>query len=800
MCAGSSPAGGTTKIDTYYESKNNFVLSILYIFLITPRMEKPNRNFETKEANMKPIKLFFILVLLYVQPFIAQTEDKSLLSIDKIFNSNYFSGEYFGQARWIDNGKFYTTLEPSKDAPGGRDIVKYETETGSKEIMVSAKLLVPEGKTNPLAISNYIWSPNRSMLMIFTNTARVWRYNTKGDYWVLDLKTNKLQKLGGDAKSSTLMFAKFSPDGKKVGYVREHNVYVENLSDGKITQLTSDGSNTIINGTFDWVYEEELDLRDGFRWSPDSKSIAYWQLDASGVQNFYMINNTDSLYSKIIPVQYPKVGTTNSSCKVGVISAEGGKTIWMNVPGDPRNNYIARMDWASSSDEIVLQHLNRLQNKNEVMLANAKTGEAKTILTETDEAWIDINDDMNWLNDGKEFTWVSERDGWRHIYIISRDGQKIKLITPGNYDVVDVQSVDEKTGWVYFIASPENASQRYLYRVPLDGKGKLELITPKEFSGSNSYQISDGANYAIHSFSTINNSPVTNLVSLPDHKVVRKLVENKILAEKINALKRLPAEFFKIDIGSGVTLDGYMIKPADFDPAKKYPVLSYVYTEPAAQTVVDRWSGAGYLWHLMLAQQGYIIVTVDNRGTPAPRGREWRKSIYKKIGRLNSSDQAEAMKAMLKKFNFMDAERVGVWGWSGGGSATLNAMFRYPDLYKTGMAVAAVSNELFYDTIYQERYMGLPTSDNDAYKEASPISHAKDLKGNLLIVHGTGDDNVHYQNAEYVINELIKNNKPFTMMAYPNRSHGIYEGQGTTVHLYNLLTKYLHDNLSASGK
>ena len=743
---------------------------------------------------------FFIFVLIYTQALFAQQEDKSLLSVDRIFNSNEFSSERFGQARFIEEGKFYTTLEKSEDAAGGRDIVKYETETGKKEIMVSARLLIPEGETKPLSISNYIWSPNSDMLMIFTNTARVWRYNTKGDYYVLNLKTKKLQKLGGDAKPSTLMFAKFSPDEKKVGYVREHNIYVENLSDGKITPLTSDGSTTIINGTFDWVYEEELDLRDGFRWSPDSKKIAYWQLDASGIGVFYMINNTDSLYSKIIPVQYPKVGTTNSAAKVGVVSADGGETVWMKVQGDPRENYIVRMDWAESSDELVIQHMNRKQNQNDVLLGNAKTGEIKPIFTETDDAWIDVNDDLNWLKGGKEFTWVSERDGWRHLYIISRDGRKTKLITPGDYDVIDVQSIDEKGGWVYFMASPDNAAQRYLYRVSLNGNGKLEQITPKEFSGSNSYQLSEAAKYAIHSFSSSNSVPISNLIKLPEHKIIKKLVENKALAEKISSIKHSPTEFFKIDIGNGVDLDGWMIKPADFDPSKKYPVLFYVYTEPAAQTVVDRFGGGQYLWYLMFAQQGYVIISVDNRGTPAPRGREFRKSIYKKIGILNSADQAAAATALLKKWSFLDPERVGVWGWSGGGSETLQLMFRYPEIYKTGMAVAAVSNEKFYDTIYQERYMGLVTEPGDVYDNCSLYTQAKNLKGNLLIVHGTGDDNVHYQNAEYVINELIKYNKHFTMMAYPNRSHGIYEGEGTTLHLYNLLTKYLNDNLPAGAK
>ena len=751
---------------------------------------------------MKPVKqlLLFVIFLFYVLPVAAQEVDKSLLTLDCIFHSTEFNGDRFGPARFIEDGKYYTTLEPSKYVSDGRDIVRYETETGSREVLISAKLLIPEGATKPLSISNYIWSTDKTKLLIFTNTARVWRYNTRGDYYVLDLNSKKLIKLGGNARPSTLMFAKFSPDNKKVGYVREHNVYVEDLMTGKITQLTFDGSTNIINGTFDWVYEEELDCRDGFRWSPDSKSIAYWRLDASGVNDFFLINDTDSIYSKVIPVQYPKVGTTNSACKVGVVSAGGGETVWMKVPGDPRNNYIARMDWAESSDEIVFQHLNREQNKLEVMLGNAKTGDVKTILTETDKAWVDVTDDLQWFNKGKDFLWTSERDGWRHIYLISRDGKNIKLITPGDFDVISIESIDEKSGWIYYIVSPDNPTQRYLFRVALDGSGKNEQITPLDQKGTHSYQISDGAYYAIHTYSTIDNPPVTDLVKLPSHEVIRTLVENKKLIENVNAIKKMSTEFFKIDIGDGVVLDGWIIKPYNFDASKKYPVLFYVYGEPAAQTVVDRWGGNQHLWYEMFAQHGYVVISVDNRGTPAPRGREWRKAIYKKIGIINSSDQAKAAEALIKKYSFIDPERVAVWGWSGGGSMTLNLMFRYPKIYKTGMAVAPVGDERLYDTIYQERYMGLLPECDSAYIQGSPVTFAHQLEGNLLIVHGSGDDNVHYQNTEIIVNELIKHNKQFAMMVYPNRTHGIYEGENTTRHLFTLLTNYLESHVKAGAE
>ncbi|MCH7972593.1 MAG: S9 family peptidase [Bacteroidetes bacterium] len=751
---------------------------------------------------MKTTKQLLILfvIFLYIQPIVAQEADKSILTIDRLFKKPEFRGERFGPARFLDNGKSYTTLEKSEAVKRAKDIIKYDTESGERTILVPAELLIPKGDTTALSISNYEWSTDKNMLLIFTNTKRVWRYKTRGDYWVLNLKTENLMKLGGDAPESSLMFTKFSPDNKNVAYVSKHNVFVQNLSDGKITQLTFDGSNTTINGTFDWVYEEELSNRDGFRWSPDSKYISYWQLDASGIGEFLMINTTDSIYSYTIPVQYPKVGTKNSDCRVGVISAEGGKTVWMKVPGDMRNDfYIARMDWAKTSDEIYIQRLNRPQNKLVIMLCNIETGNVQTILTETDDAWIDINDDMHWFNKGKNFTWVSERDGWRHMYVVSRDGKDVKLITPGNFDVIKVSSIDFENGWIYYIASPNNPTQRYLFRVSLDGKGNIEQITPKSFSGINSYQISDGSNYAIHTYSNINTPSIKDLVELPNHKVIRNLVANKKLSEKITALKKIPTEFLKVDIGEGILLDGWMIKPPDFDPSKKYPVLYYLYGHPAGQTVLDRWSGSS-LWYWMLAQHGYIVISVDNRGTPAPRGRAFRKYIYKDVGTLASIDQAEAMKAIINKYSFIDTTRIAVWGWSGGAVSTLNLMFRYPDIFSVGMAVAPVTDERLYDTIYMERYMGLLKDNEEGYVQSAALTFAKDLKGKLLVVHGTGDDNVHYQNTEKLINELIKYNKPFTMMSYPNRSHGIYEGKGTRLHLWSLLTSFLETNLPAGGR
>ncbi|MGB2808825.1 MAG: S9 family peptidase [Sedimentisphaerales bacterium] len=739
-----------------------------------------------------------------------ETAGPSLLTIERIFDSNDFEPEKFGPARWLEDGSGYTTLEDTEaqqecnepsacdesDDEKPEDIVRYAPDTGRREIIVPSTRLIPPGESEPLKIDDYSWSDDGKKLLVFTNTKRVWRRNTRGDYWVLDLTNWKLQKLGGNAGPSTLMFAKFSPDGRRVAYVCEKNLYVQNLKNLRIKQLTKDGSDTIINGTSDWVYEEEFSLRDGFCWSPDSKLIAYWQFDTEGVREFHLINYTDSLYPKITTFQYPKVGEMNSACRVGVIKSGGGKTRWLKVPGDSRNHYIPKMEWAENSKEIVLQQLNRLQNTNKVMLGDVRTGRVRTVLTESDEAWIDVHDDLKWLDEGKSFTWVSERDGWRHLYLVSRSGREIKLLTPGQFDVISIQSIDEEGGWVYYIASPDNPTQRYLYRTPLDGSGKVERVTPANLEGTHKYQVSKDSKWAFHTYSSFGTPPIIELVSLPDHKTKKVLVDNSELRSKLDELKRTPAEFFRVDIGEGVQLDGWCMKPPDFDTDQQYPLFFYVYGEPAGQTARDTWGGKGYLWHLMLTQQGYLVMNVDNRGTPAPRGRAWRKCVYRQIGILASADQAAATRAIIKSRSYVDPNRIGIWGWSGGGSMSLNAIFRYPDLYHTAMAVAFISNQRFYDTIYQERYMGLPDDNEEGFKNGSPITFAHQLKGNLLIVHGTADDNCHYQSFEALVNELIKHNKHFSMMSYPNRTHSIKEGKNTRRHLYELLTGYLKENLT----
>ncbi len=473
-------------------------------------------------------------------------------TLNAIFNKHEYDSKRFGPARWLDQGAKYTTVEPSTTVSDGQDIVEYETATGKRTVLVSAEKLRPASGAAAMKIDDYSWSTDNKQLLIFTNTKKVWRLNTRGDYWVLDLTSGHMKKLGGDAPESTLMFAKFSPDGKSVAFVRANNIYVQDLATDQIRALTQDGSKTLINGTTDWVTEEELSLRDAFRWSPDSQSIAYWQFDTTGVGEYSLINDTKEEYPVVTTYPYPQPGTTNSAVKIGVVPAQGGTTKWMELPGDPRNHYVPRMEWAKNSNELILEYLNRLQNTNQVLIANVQTGSVRTLFEDKDAAWVDYVRALEWVKDGKELVWLSERDGWRHAYVISRANGEPTLITKFSGDVISEVTVDDAGGWLYFIASPDDAVRRYLYRSRLDGSGTPQRVTPENQPGAHMYDISPDGKWAFHTMSTIDRPSMTELVSLPDHKAIRVLEANDALVRKAQALISAPTEFFQVPVGAGV--------------------------------------------------------------------------------------------------------------------------------------------------------------------------------------------------------------------------------------------------------
>lgn len=695
--------------------------------------------------------------------------------------------------QWTKDGYHYYDLK------NGNIVIDDARDDAKATVLLSrTKLTLKNNDT--LKIRRFEVSADGKKILINNNTKKVWRRDTRGDYWLYDLSTNKLKQIGAARPVSSLMFAKVSPDGNKVAYVSEHNLFVEDIATGATKQLTTDGTTRLINGTFDWAYEEELDCRDGFRWSPDSRSVAYWQIDARKIRNYLMLNTTDSVYSHVVPVEYPVSGTDPSACKVGVVSIATGKTNWMKVPGDAVQHYIPRMEWAGNSNELILQQLNRPQNESKIFICNISNGTARLISTDKDKAWVEVKEEpigWDWVNNYKSFIWASEKDGWKHLYKIDRDGQE-RLLTKGDYDAISVSLIDEANGFIYFIASPENPMQRYLYRVKLDGSSTVpDRITPVDQPGTHGYEMSPNGKLALHNFSNIYTRPVSEVINIPQHQHISG---DAIKVDQAAAKNK--AEFFRVKTVDGIDIDGWMVKPTYFDPEKKYPVVFMVYGEPASQTVTDRFGAArNGLYKGSMADDGYIYISVDNRGAPAPRGREWRRSIYKNIGTLNIRDQAMAAKEILK-WKYVDSSRVAVWGWSGGGSSTLNLMFQYPEIYKTGIAIAAVGNQLTYDNIYQERYMGVPTDAEGRapFIKGSPITYAKNLRGNLLYIHGTGDDNVHYDNAEQLINQLVKYNKQFQLMSYPNRTHAISEGEGTSEHLRTLFTQYLKEHCPPGGR
>jgi dipeptidyl-peptidase-4 len=715
----------------------------------------------------------------------------------------------FNAPSWNKDGNSYTSMDNGA-------LVETTLPAMTNTTLVTAEQLAIPGQSAPAreagrgrggrggggGETKYLLSDDQQKVLLYTNPRREY-HNTFYSCWVFDRKSNQLTAIAKNLPPASLLSAKLSPDGSQVAYVYDNNIYTEDLATHTSSKLTTDGSEQLLNGWFDYAYSEELYTIDGFRWSPDSKKIAYWQMDLAKVGIFFMINNTDSIYPKIIRIPFSKVGEPISEAKIGVLTVSTKNTQWMKVEGDPGKNYIPRMEWTPDGSRLILQQLNRAQNNSKLILCDPVSGIAKLIYNETDDAWIDIKPfwshgsaiGWDWVDNGKAFLWASEKDGWRHVYRINLDGQET-LLTKGNYDVTSMNGWDEKGNFFYFGASPDNATQRYLYRCSLTKTVEPTRVSPANLPGTHGYAFSPNGHWAQHNFSSHLYQPASEWLSMPANK---PLDDKESIAAKLTPNPNgQRTTFFTITTADGITMDGWVAKPANFDSTKKYPVVFYTYSEPAGASVSDA-AGAGGRTSFFSVDSGYIYVSVEGRGTPVPKGRAWRKAIYKNVGWINVNDQAAAAREILK-WPFTDPTRVAVYGSSGGGSTTQNLLFRYPEIYKVGLASAGVPNQLIYNTIYEERFMGVLPENRDAYLKCNPLTYAKNLQGHLLIMHGTGDHNVNYQGEEMLLNELIKYNRQFVFMPYPNRTHGITEGEGTVLHKTTMMANFLRQYCPPGGR
>ena len=606
-----------------------------------------------------------------------------------------------------------------------------------------------------------------------------------------DGASGKRTVLDSPQKEETGRSGNISPDGQRLLYSDQGNLYVRDLRGDRTISLTKNTVGSSVSNS-------------RAVWSPDGKRIAFVQSNVSDVKLRSMLVPGDPSYPEVKEVRFARVGGTIATLRIGVVDAQGSETRWLSIPIPAEGFYLGQVSWAGNSDELLVEKLSRFRDEREFLIADVRSGAVTRIYHESDPAWVVAsyrkNAGLEWIRDGRAFVVLSEKDGWRHAYVYSRDGEEQALLTPGESDIIERAEVDEAGGWFYFYASPDNATQKYLYRVRLDGTGEPERVTPMDQPGTHDYDFSPDAKWAFHTYSTFDTPPVTELVQLPEHRVVRLLEDNKDLRHKMESLITQPTEFFQLDIGGGVVLDAWMIKPGDFDPSREYPVFVYVYGEPHAQTVLDAWGRSHADYHRVIAELGYLVVSIDNRGTPAPKGAAWRRSVFGSLGPLSTEQQAAGLKELGRTRSYVDLSRVGIWGWSGGGSNTLNAMFRKPDVYQVGIAVAAKPQPHLYNAWFQEIFMRTREVNPEGYRRSAPINFAEGLKGDLLIIHGTGETNTHVQITEGLVDRLIELGKQFDYMAYPHRNHGLREGQGTALHLRMLMTRYLVEHLPSGPR
>jgi dipeptidyl-peptidase-4 len=699
-------------------------------------------------------------------------------TLSAIYERNEFQARSF-TGNWLPGTSAYTVLETDRGT-GRQSIAKYDAEGGKRtELFASDQSGLPDIlRRGALSIEGYQFSKDgKKLLLQLRNT---WNAEENSGFWISDLESGIIREVTGGANN------RIAPDGQKILFTKEGNLYVYDSKNEAATSITNDAIPGVISNG-DAI------------WSPDGSKIAFIQSDATNVRSRSAIIPGDPSYPGISETKFARVGGEIVKLKVGIADVNGNEVRWLSIPMPTEGYYLGEVSWAGNSDQLFVEKLNRFRTKRSFLIADVNNGEITTFFEESDPDWVvasyNKNGGIEWIRDHKDYIVLSEVDGWRHAYIGSVGKQTNKLLTPGEFDIIDRVKVDEKGGWFYYNASPDNGTQKYLYRILLNGKGKPERVTPMDQPGTHDYIFSSDARWAFHTYSSGNTPPITELVQFPGHRTIRVLEDNNNLKKKVQARNVQPKEFFKVELNNGVIIDGWMIKPIDFDPSAKYPVFVYVYGEPHMQTVIDAWEHSYTEFHRAIADLGYIVISMDNRGTPCPKGASWRRAVSGSLGPLSTDEQAAALKEFGRTHPYTDLTRVGIWGWSGGGSNTLNAMFRKSDVYKVGIAVAPKPQPWLYNAWFQEIYMKTREVNPDGYSKSAPINFAEGLKGDLLIIHGTGETNTHVQITEGLVDRLIELGKPFDYMSYPNRDHGLREGKGTTLHMRSLIVRYLLQHL-----